>query len=162
MIPQDTSRPWRLPPTTPIRERLADLDQLAAQGTRLPEVIALARAARQFGPDAAVAAAILRNLQTLPYVPDPGVDDYHQTVAYTLRHGGDCEDLVSALVAVARAAGLTARMVWIVRQGYPLDHVSAEIRLGEAWYWADPSIPGAQLGESPFAAMERLHAQHRV
>ena len=73
---------------------------------------------------------------------------------YTLAHGGNCEDLSSALVALLFALGLPARVAWITQRDMPLNHVV--VRLEDTGEWADPSIWGARVGETPYSALDRL------
>jgi len=114
------------------------------------------------------ARAALAFVQRLPYRHDPpGVDTY-QGVAWTLAHGGDCEDLSALFVALLRAlAGhyrlaLAARVRWLARPGAQEDHITSEARCdGGAWRWAECSVRGALLGEYPPDAAARL-APHRA
>jgi transglutaminase-like putative cysteine protease len=117
---------------------------------------ALARLARRDGAcDLDAAACALAAAQAVPYVPDPP-GEWFQPVAYTLAHGGDCEDLAALVVALARALGLPARVVWMEEDPrLPLNHVSAQIFARGVWLWAEATVPGARLGEEPHAAVAR-------
>ena len=44
----------------------------------------------------------------------------------------------------------------------PQNHVTVVAVLGGARAWAEPAIPGARLGESPYAAAVRLGGRPRL
>lgn len=172
-------RPFQIPDTTPVEERLRILDAIANEGAaesviqRLAGKLAPAcvgSGALAWEPNAPApigappscreryAAALLRAVQTLPYRLDPK-GEWFQSARYTLAWGGDCEDLASLLVALCRAAGLEARIVWMDETG-EYNHVSTQIYVGGRWQWAESIIPGASLGEFPQDAANRLGVHH--
>jgi hypothetical protein len=78
-----------------------------------------------------------------------------QSPQVTLEDGfGDCDDSERVLVAVARAAGMGARLVYFLQDGQPA-HVTAQLRCKGFWCWAETTID-ALFGEHPFEAMARL------
>lgn len=105
----------------------------------------------------AIAAAALAYVQGVRFVVEaPGVDVY-QTPAETIAaNTGDCEDLVALFVAIARAAGVPAWPVFVAQSWAPWDHFAAAVRVEQRTEWAEPSVPGAYLGESPQNAARRL------
>lgn len=106
-------------------------------------------------PLASRAEVLLSRVQQLGYRPDPQ-GEWLQTGRETASRGGDCEDLSALFVALCGAAGVVARMVWISQRHAPQDHVAAQVLLDGRWRWADASIRGARLGESPYEAAARL------
>lgn len=170
--------PFHIPDVTPIAARVATLDELATEGIRDPDVGSLAgqvasRAAalattvpasarRGAWMDRLLALEALRAIQSLPYKPDPAGEEWFQSARYTLRNGGDCEDLAVALVALMRSLGLQAAAVWITQPGQALNHVTAKVLLDGRWLWADPSVRSAMVGESPYDALQRTGAWHIV
>ncbi|HVY65955.1 MAG TPA: hypothetical protein VHH11_14125, partial [Gammaproteobacteria bacterium] len=105
-----------------------------------------------------VAAYALRVAQGAGYVPDPVEcpTDWYQRADVTLRHGGDCDDLARLLVALGYAWGVRARLVVLPFPERPQDHLTVQLWHCGAWQWAEPSLPGARLGEAPEAAAARL------
>lgn len=100
------------------------------------------------------ASAILDYVQQLGYrLDDEG--EWWQGAVYTLRNGGDCEDLSVVTVAMMRCAGLDAALFWVTQRGAPLNHVTAAVRINGRDLWADSSVRGAYLGENPLAAARR-------
>lgn len=118
-----------------------------------------------------VDAALAMMHRACPYRRDPAGEDWHQDTATTLREGGDCEDLATALAALLRLGAyfyglkLKTRLVWTRRAGGQ-DHVVLQVRVGDGhdtgddpddgWEWLDPSLVGARRGEQPEAAARRL------
>ncbi len=118
-----------------------------------------------------VDAALAMMHRACPYRRDPAGEDWHQDTATTLREGGDCEDLATALAALLRLGAyfyglkLKTRLVWMRRAG-DQDHVVLQVRVGDGhdtgddpdggWEWLDPSLVGARRGEHPEAAARRL------
>jgi len=134
-------------------------------------------------PDAFVVQTYLDVLHELvDYVPDPSDAqgnplEQYQTVRWTLfsrrgalssltghpRGAGDCEDLATAFVALLRARGLHAGLQWLSQPGLPQNHVAAVVcglhHLAfdaDGCVWAETSIPGARLGEDPYAVVRRV------
>lgn len=151
---------FRVPPALPQRERVALLETLADEDARAPWLRALA--ARLPAAPVPYLAAVLAAAQGLPRVPDPP-GEWFQTAAYTVRWGGDCDDLVELVVALARARGLRARVVYLPQPDAPQDHWTAQFSLSPAgapddaavWDWWDPFVPGARLAEHPYVAAAR-------
>lgn len=173
--------PFRVPDATPVCDRVALLTRLSAEGVGYAAVARLADAARArvgalyaalaaAAPDVAArpdtvprlyALEALRVVQSLPYVPGPAGQEWCQSADYTARHGGECKALSVLYAAVARRLGLRVEPVWITQTGRDLNHVAARVRaggVGRPWLWADASMRGAMLGESPYEAAARLDA----
>lgn len=161
--PASVRDPVRVPDSTPVCDRVGLLNGIADAGTRYGSAVSLAwRMADAVGhvPSERRAEVLadlgLRAVQSLPYVPDPEGQEWVQGVDYTFAHGGDCKDLSAALAAVYRTLGLRAEVYWITQTGRPLNHVTVRVFLGGQWRWAEPSIRGARLGESPYDALRRM------
>jgi hypothetical protein len=123
--------------------------------------IACARQAVCTGPttrDATLilAASALQVVQSLYYRLDHVGEEWFQSADYTIVNGGDCEDLGVMLAAVNGLLGLKSRLVWIYQPGHALNHLSTQLNVDDEWIWEDPSVRGAQLGEHPYAALQRL------
>lgn len=149
-----TLRPVRLLPATltPAQRLRAALVEVSAGGRD-------AGAAELVGleglPSRERAARLLARVQRLPFRYDPA-GEWVQTAGETLATGGDCEDLSALFAWLAKRAGLTTQIVWISQPSALRDHVCAAVLLDGVWWWAEPTIPGARLGESPYDAARRL------
>lgn len=134
--------------------KLRLLRELATWDSRHPDVLRLAERSYQIaGHDETTAAAVIHRLvrDTVSHRREP--TERFQATLRTLKIGvGDCDDTARAVYALARAAGFDAELITL---GDPPRHVSAVIRLGGRWRWADASLP-AELGEHPLAAARRL------
>lgn len=154
---------WCVPLSATPDQRAERIFDHVYAGLALPRIRALAADIVRRAPDPlARAALVLRTAQAAGFRPDEGCDRYGP-VDYTLDHGGDCDDLAPLAICLAYAAGLEASLVYMV--GPPeaaQDHVSAKIRVGDTWYWAEPSLPEARLGEHPYAAVARIGHGTRV
>jgi transglutaminase-like putative cysteine protease len=177
------SKPWRVSLYTTACDRVVTLEDVANDALRsYPQVrqaaagavagasraIAAAGRIASLSPEearAAVAAALLLWTQRRGYKPDPAGEEWFQPVPWTIARGGDCEDLSTLFVTLARAAGLRAQLVWIDQPSHALNHVTAQVYLGDyarrfgssdGWAWAETSVLGARLGENPYHAAERL------
>ena len=177
-------------PTTTPQARVKILMQLSQEGAadaRVQTVVAglvamlAERLARNPTP-AELAQWFADSVHLLmDYTPDPPGEEVFQTVVWSLggecgrdespitgaRKGcGDCEDLASLLVAFCMVVGIRARVVWMEQPGSPLNHVSAQVWLDpnavDGWLWLDATLPGALLGENPYAALTRLGADFRT
>lgn len=69
------------------------------------------------------------------------------------RGSGSCADAAPLLACLAEAIGLRAELVYQI--GPTMDHLTCKIKVGDRWLWAEPTIQGAELGESPAAAAMR-------
>ena len=177
--------PWQTPDA-----RKALLNRMARAGSETSLLRDLAaKIVVPLGPeptDAAILQACLDAIFDLVvYRPDPASDqDFYQPIEVTLhpvpgnprsrltgepRGGGDCEDtallftaLVLAVSAVLRRP-MGARVEWLSQPGKPQNHVAPT-----AWgadgvaRWAETTLPGARVGEHPYAALERLGNAHRI
>ena len=172
--------------TTPPSRRVVMLDNLAATAASDPRVQSVARylydqlAARLGrGPTAAETAQWLMDALHLlcDYAPDPPGEEVFQSVEWTLSGAcspdispitdrpkgcGDCEDLASCFVALCMCLGLRARVRWWDQPGQALNHVSAQVAIDGTWTDAETTIPGARLGESPYAALARVGPSFRT
>lgn len=168
--------PFCVPDQTPVCDREALLVGLAADGAddpglrQLAQRVAASATARAAAADRRtrdwfrrlLAEEALRAAQALPYVGDESGRDCYQPVAYTLARGGECKALTVVYVAALRALGVRGEPVWITQTGQPLNHVAAQVDLDDRWTWADASIRGAALGESPYDALRRTGQWHVV
>lgn len=95
------------------------------------------------GRAACLLAWVRRNLL---FTPDPFGTELLQTPGATLQLGiGDCDDLTTLLLALARAVGIRARPVG-QGSGGRFSHVAPQLYIGGRWAWADPSLQDARLG----------------
>ena len=120
-------------------------------------------------PQSPLATAVrisLLTVQGLPYVPDPpGARDLVRDPWETSEIGGDCEDLAVLLGVYLTRLRVRWDLLWMHQgeSGAPLDHVTVQLRLDSQWFWADPTVRGARLGEHPYDAVERLGVDgHRL
>lgn len=173
---QPITGPFIVPPTTDIPARMRWLDQIVRESARDPAMIAardqvmveaqrMAKRTPSYRGDwfaRIVALEAIRRVHEVPYVAGPeGLDEF-APASYTLQHGGDCDRLGTLLAGLCCLCGLISRVNWLEQPGQALDHVSVEIMLDGRWLWAEPSVPGAVLGEDPYAAVRRLGAWHVV
>jgi transglutaminase-like putative cysteine protease len=149
-VPSILSGPTRVPDTLSVCDRLAILTEIARIGSQLVEVWAVANSFA--GPNQT--ADILAFVQTLPFLPDPE-GEWYQGALYTAFNGGDCEDLVSLLVAMYESVGIKSEIIWLEQRNRPLNHVSCRVLSGGRMQWAEPSIKGARIGENPYDALSR-------
>ena len=140
------------------QERLDAVARLAAAWARDPAVIALAL---RFDDDPA--RELLAWVQSLPYASDPEGYDVVCGPAQVMREGGDCEDRAALLAALYAARGWRARVAWQTDDSAPEDHVTVQLFDGSSgWFWADPTVPGARIGEEPHAAAARTGYRARL
>lgn len=105
-------------------------------------------------------ARALREVQALPYTPDPpgSVDLLSLSLACVERVGGDCEERAALFAARCDAMRVRAAVVWVPQPWARLDHVSSQVMVQGRWCWADATVPGARLGEHPWDAARRLRS----
>jgi transglutaminase-like putative cysteine protease len=156
------SGPFFIHAETSVCDRVRILTELAEEGARDSRVVAFAREAASGSSGAQAAANVLARVQALPYVDEPPGEEWFQPAAYTLAHGGDCDDLVVLFVAAMRVLSVPATVYWITQTGQRLNHVTAQVYLSGRWLWAETTIPGARLGESPYEAARRLGTGDRT
>ena len=103
------------------------------------------------------ALAILRFVQTLEYVRDPGEEWLEDAEVSLLRGWGDCDAKERIFVALCSACGLPA-MADPVFRGDRFPHVAALVALPERtpagrwmlrWYRTDPTIQNSTIGWIP-------------
>lgn len=160
----------RLSPGRPLA-RIAWLARWAQLAARDAVTVAYARelaSGTDVGRPLERAAEVLARAQRrVRFLPDPGERagvELYRTARETIAAGeGDCDDAAPLLVAVFRALGYRARLVAMrsprqAAQGPYPRHVSAQVSVdgGRSWWWAEPTVRGARLGEHPYAAAARL------
>lgn len=151
--------------STPVCDRVALLNQYAQNGVQtwvVGQYAVRVRATARSQTPWDLASRAMQLVQQLPYVPDPTGQDCYKDVETTVRTGGECKALNTLLVSILLRLGIDAEVVWIMQEGKPLNHVVSIVRFHGEPFWADGSIPGAQLGESPYQALERTNAYHIV
>lgn len=162
--------------TTPVCSRVDLLNQFAAEGSRNPIVAQFAAnvmaRVRARASDVQVhtgdwfhvliAEEALKEVHKLPYRGDPIDQDCYRDVETTARQGGECKALNILLTAILLRLGVRAEVGWIFQKDMPLNHVASVVRINGIPLWADGSIRGAKLGESPYEALERTKAFHIV
>lgn len=129
--------------------------RLARADARDPAVLRLVGYVLPIAAPCGRARAALLMVQALPYVPDPA-GEWLQPGAYTATRGGDCEDLASLLVVVAESAGVPGELLWLAQETSIRDHVTTRLLCDGRWQWAEATLRGAMLGESPYVASSRL------
>lgn len=120
-----------------------------------PVVVAILAPALRLVSSRARVVYLLARVQALPYRQDPG-GEWINTSAETATVGGDCEDKAALLAVLCVCAGVPARLLWAYQRRRVQDHVSCQVELDGVWLWAEPTLEGAELGESPWVAVERL------
>lgn len=145
----------RVPDAWSPRERLEAALWLARLDARTPAVERLVRLCEPFADATARARAAMLAVQALPYVHDPP-GEWLARGAYTAAWGGDCLRLAPLVVAVAECAGVPGEVLWLTQPSAMQDHVTARLCPAGVWRWAETTIRGAHLGESPYAAADRL------
>jgi hypothetical protein len=172
----DTAQKICVHSTTPVCERIDLLQDLAVFGSgslviQARSLIVLnrvqpiaARATQHAGEwyQWLIAEEALKEVHKLPYVADPPSEDCYRDVELTARQGGECKALNVFYVALLLRLGIRAEVVWIPQPDHPLNHVASLVWLDEQPLWADASIAGARLGESPYEALQRTGAWHIV
>jgi hypothetical protein len=130
----------------------------------------------QYTPDPQGREVFSRVQETLAPVPGTALSP----LTGNAKGRDDCEGMATLFSALARAAGLSARPVWIDQEhkGAPLNHVAAvacglgdhapagavlgSVRFAPAGCaWVEATVPGAIVGESPPEAVAR-HGLPRV
>jgi len=160
--------PFQVSLYTTACERVATLERLCDAGMDLPEVKQLAGDIRIAGWDRTLlgrdldalpwnlAETTLHAVHNFPYVSHPDGIEQFQPISWTLRYGGNCEDLSCLYAVLARNVGVPCRLVWINQPNARLNHVAPQVFLYGDWYWAESSIRGAMMGEDPYVAASRL------
>lgn len=144
--------PWDAP---------ALLERLAKEDAADPAVREIARAAARANAEPAARARALHAFVQRRVKFERENGEVFRSTAVTLDRGaGDCDDSARALVALALAAGLRARLAYLVRDDQPV-HVYAELHDGAQWQPAETTI-AATFGEAPLAAARRLGIKHRA
>ena len=138
-------------------EKIAALGRIAERWTSDPAVRRLAQETAYQAPE-----VVLGLVQRLPYHNDRQREDTVCSPGDVLAKGGDCEDRAALFAALMRVRGATVRLVWLGDERAPEDHVTVELWDGSAWLWADPTVPGARIGEEPHAAAARTGYGARV
>lgn len=153
-----TEPPFRIDDTVPPQVRIAWLNNhaiFAARSTQIRQLaLLLKRQSRE--QQRPLLEVVLAWVQRLPYFDDRGYSERFQGALWTMSKGGDCEDLATLFVAIALALGFRARVVWMEQPGQMYNHYSAVVNIDGKDTWAETTLPGAQLGEHPYAARDRL------
>lgn len=156
-----------MPDSTPTAARVRLLETLADEDAASPPLRALAARLPARPRERAGLALLLA--QRAPFTADPS-GEWFQSAPWTVAHGGDCDDHAEFFVALARAAGLRARVVHLPQPTAQEDHWTAQVSFDPAevpdalarWEWAEPSVVGAVLGEDPYLAADRLGQSVRL
>lgn len=149
--------PFRVPDWWSSQRRVDAALWLARIDTLAPDVVALARWAEPFAGSEARARAALLAVQSRPFTRDPP-GEWLARGRVTAARGGDCLRLAPLVVVVAESVGVPGEVLWLSIPDAAEDHVTARLWVGDRWQWAEPTVRGARLGESPFAARDRLRA----
>ncbi len=146
------------------RAKLQLLDLLASVDAKKdPRVseLALLLARETDGTPAGIGAALHAFVKRTVRFQREGAERFVDTWRTVTVYGvGDCDDSARAVVALARAVGLRARLVTLGRKPES-GHVVASLWDGARWQWAETTLPGALWGEHPYDARDRLKAQGR-
>lgn len=176
--PLQQLQPFLIPADTPIQTRLSMLIAMAQASRWTPEVQRLVVLANKkiLKPTfwARAAAALSAVQETVPYVRHKTNDQWFQPVWLTARHGGMCADLSALLSSVLCELGVYNRLQWIDQIGAKANHLTVQVWIDDdrfpstadendtGWQYADPSIPHARVGETPYEALERGNFWDRV
>ncbi len=151
-----------------IGERVAYVHKQAVQGTRDPQIYALARAvlSRKCGDGWCVperdhkgeATALFNEVRSrVRYTLDPVDFDAFSTPSKTLSmHAGDCDDQVSLLSAMLRSVGYQVRSCVVQTTGYDtFNHIYCAVQLpgSKEWMALDPTVDRAAGWEVPDASV---------
>lgn len=143
-------------PHVPPEERVPILNELALRGAEDPDVQRVTREAiRGLQSDREIAEALLRRVHAVPFWAYPPKLECFAPAGKVLERGGDCDNLSVLYAASCLYAGIPASVVWINQPKSKLNHVTAVVFLDGEWQWADPSIKGARIGETPYEAAHR-------
>lgn len=146
-------------------------------------VLGLARQLGRTPTPREIAQGLLDALYALvEYRSDPASDrDFYQPVWITLRPVpdnpvspltgepkgiGDCEDTSVLYAALAMAVPLVSgipmsgEVQWLDQPDNPQNHVAASVTLPSGAAWVETTLPGARVGEHPYAALRRLGNAH--
>ncbi len=132
-------------------QKVAQLTALAARWSQTSVV-------RTMGAGRSL-ALLLSTVQLLPYTDDPTDTDRVCDPDEVIRVGGDCEDRAVLFAALCKVIGVRVVIVWQAQNGAAQDHVTTKVWVNGVWTWADPTVPGARIGEEPHDAVARL-GQH--
>jgi len=152
-IPYDQP-PFAIPDETPITVRLQVLELTARDASVREDFQYIAREIkRAVVPNATwqqIAAVALALVHKLPYLFDKDYRDTWQGVKWTLKYGGDCEDLAVVLMAIYLALGIRASLIWINFDA-PYNHVTVKVGpTRETELYAESIVKTARLGQSPY------------
>lgn len=137
-----------------LASKIGLLDVLCWIDAADPLVIQTAHAAlRRVGAVPGAVALLHRTVRdALRYTPEAG--EIFRPAAAVLTDGiGDCDDAAGTLGALLRVIGVPVR--WGVLGAGAELHVCPLAALAGRWHWLEPTVPGARLGEHPYAAAAR-------
>lgn len=147
---------FRVPDSWTPQRRVDTALWLARIDAQSPPVRRLVALCEPIASAAGRARAALLAVQSLPYVVDP-IGEWLARGRYVATYGGDCLRLAPLLVAVAECTGVAGEVLWLGQPSALQDHVTARLCPDGTWLWAETTIRGARLGESPYAAADRIH-----
>jgi hypothetical protein len=113
---------------------------------------------QRFGPDQVRMAKALQQWvkDNITYLPEP--TETFQAPWYTVKTGvGDCDDHANLVHAIARNAGLKARVVPVRNKQGKITHACTQISVDGVWSWTETTLD-ADFDEPPRAAAARLKA----
>jgi transglutaminase-like putative cysteine protease len=116
---------------------------------------------QRFGPDQVRMAKALQEWvkQHVVYLAEP--TETFQAPWYTVRTGvGDCDDHANLVHAIARNAGMKARIVPVRNREGLISHACTQIFVDGVWSWTETTLD-ADFDEAPRAAASRLRAEGR-
>lgn len=116
---------------------------------------------QRFGPDQVRMAKALQQWvkDHISYLPEP--TETFQAPWYTIRTGvGDCDDHANLVHAIARNAGMKARVVPVRNKEGKITHACTQINVEGVWSWTETTID-ADFDEPPRAAAARLRTEGR-
>ena len=173
---------------TPAAEREELLNALADEGANTKQVRHLARwgvttlvlELQRAPTDLELAQKLLDMMHELVQYGDDAVDheEYSRAVTSLVpvegmpvspltgrpKGRGDCDDLGVLFSALCRAAGMSSDVIWVDQKGAQYNHVASVLCVGagERCYWVEATIPGARVGETTQAVIQRLRVQGRA
>lgn len=84
------------------------------------------------------------------YVQDVnGVETLHWPEKILKQKAGDCDDQATLVAALLESIGHKTRFVAIGRRKGQFEHVAAETKIGNSWFWMETTEAGYQFGQAP-------------
>ena len=172
---------------TPSEDREEMLNALADEGANTKTIRNIARSAigklavelKREPTDLELSQRLLDTVhQLVQYGDDPADGEQYSRVVTTLmpvdgmeispitglpKGRGDCDDMAVLFSSMCRAAAMHSDVIWVDQRGAAFNHIAAVMcaSSGDRCYWVETTLPGARVGETTQAALERLRTRGR-